>query len=377
MAFEPEQNNTLSLCMIVKNEEVNLERCLMSVSGVIDEIIIVDTGSSDKTKEVAERYGAKIYDYEWNNNFSEARNLSLEKASCDWILVLDADEEIATDSREKLKEAIQFENGIANFVYIIENFGNSPLQSLQPRIFRNHKSITYDMPVAENIFESLVDIELKEKKLTRHFEILISHFCFEDQNAALERFSRNTQLLEQELSDPSISHEKRVHFLIKLIYNYRFLTADPNKIISLISHTFELMSNQKYKENKYDPKILILHTYIIDYLLQIRKIDSAKETLDNILKVYTNSLNLNFFDLNINLEMGRRDEAARSLMRCKYLLESSENFKFESIMLQSVAISVATHLKSFHDQGVNLQELEADVIQELKKKSSNRPQKVK
>ena len=70
----------LSLCMIVKNEEEVLENCLKSVEGVVDEIIVVDTGSTDRTIEIAKSFDAKVYNYEWNNDFAAARNYSLKKA---------------------------------------------------------------------------------------------------------------------------------------------------------------------------------------------------------------------------------------------------------------------------------------------------------
>lgn len=84
----------ISLTMIVKNEENFLDACLKSVQEMVSEIIIVDTGSTDRTKEIAERYGAKIYDFEWIDDFSAARNYALEKATQPWVLQLDADEEI-------------------------------------------------------------------------------------------------------------------------------------------------------------------------------------------------------------------------------------------------------------------------------------------
>src|SRR5690348_3827247 len=93
------RNDTISLCMIVKNEEKYLERCLKSVEGVVDEIIIVDTGSTDQTTEIAEKFGAKILRYQWNDDFSSARNYSLKNAKCDWILILDADEELDIQSK--------------------------------------------------------------------------------------------------------------------------------------------------------------------------------------------------------------------------------------------------------------------------------------
>ena len=85
----------LSLCMIVKNEQRWLEDCLNSVKDLVDEMIIVDTGSQDNTVEIAHRFGAKVFDHPWNGDFSEARNHSLGYATGDWILVLDADERLA------------------------------------------------------------------------------------------------------------------------------------------------------------------------------------------------------------------------------------------------------------------------------------------
>ena len=93
--------------MILKNEEPNLARCLMSVKPVADEIIVVDTGSTDKTRAIAAALGAKVFDFTWTNNFSETRNYSLSKASGEWILVLDADEIISPLDHDKLKKLLK------------------------------------------------------------------------------------------------------------------------------------------------------------------------------------------------------------------------------------------------------------------------------
>lgn len=98
---------TLSLCMIVKNEETFLEQCLNSVKGLVDEIIIVDTGSTDRTKEIARRFTDKIFDFKWCDDFSAARNESLKHATGDWILVLDADEVIAERDYARIRNLIQ------------------------------------------------------------------------------------------------------------------------------------------------------------------------------------------------------------------------------------------------------------------------------
>lgn len=100
----PAEKVTISLCMIVKNEEKVLARCLSSVQGIADEIIIVDTGSSDRTKEVAGRYTDKIYDFPWADNFSAARNNSFGLATQKYILWLDADDYLTEKDRQLLLE---------------------------------------------------------------------------------------------------------------------------------------------------------------------------------------------------------------------------------------------------------------------------------
>jgi GT2 family glycosyltransferase/Flp pilus assembly protein TadD len=103
---KPGQKGSLSICMIVKNEEKHLVRCLKSVRDVVDEMIIVDTGSTDKTVNIAKIFGAKIYEFPWTGDFAAARNESLKYATGDWTLILDADEVIAERDFDELKTSI-------------------------------------------------------------------------------------------------------------------------------------------------------------------------------------------------------------------------------------------------------------------------------
>ena len=101
---------TISLCMIVKNEEEVLGRCLDSVKDIVDEIIIVDTGSEDNTKEIAGNYTDKVYDFEWINDFAAARNYAYSKATMEYILCMDADDMLLDEDRQKfinLKESLE------------------------------------------------------------------------------------------------------------------------------------------------------------------------------------------------------------------------------------------------------------------------------
>ena len=92
----------ISVCLIVKNEEDVIERCLESVKGFSDELIVVDTGSSDKTKEIVRKFTDKLYDFEWIDNFSAARNYAFSKAKCDYLFWLDADDIVMPEDAEKI-----------------------------------------------------------------------------------------------------------------------------------------------------------------------------------------------------------------------------------------------------------------------------------
>lgn len=111
----------LSLVMIVKNESESIEKCLESVKNVVDEMIVVDTGSTDHTKEVALSHGAKLYDFTWINDFSAARNFALSKASGDWNLVLDADEYLLQDAKKSIYDFINNNDAVGR-IKIINKF---------------------------------------------------------------------------------------------------------------------------------------------------------------------------------------------------------------------------------------------------------------
>jgi glycosyltransferase involved in cell wall biosynthesis len=108
---------TLALVMIVKNEEKNIKRCLDSIKDLVNEIIIVDTGSTDNTKSIAINYGAKVFNYKWHNDFSDARNFSIQQSTSDWNLVLDADEYILSN-HQLIRDFIERNNNIIGRIYI-------------------------------------------------------------------------------------------------------------------------------------------------------------------------------------------------------------------------------------------------------------------
>ncbi len=115
----------ISLCIITKNNESTLRNCLNSVKNLVSEIILVDTGSTDNTKTIAKEFTDKIYSFDWKNNFSEAKNFALERASKEWVLVLDADEVISEKDFKKIIGLIEHKSYLG-FSFIQRNYTNEP-----------------------------------------------------------------------------------------------------------------------------------------------------------------------------------------------------------------------------------------------------------
>lgn len=146
---------TISLCMIVKNEERILARCLDSVKDLVDEIIIVDTGSADATKRIAAEYTDKIYDFTWIDDFSAARNFAFSKASKEYIYSADADEVLSEENRQRfrqLKETLLPEIEIVQMKYgnqlhngTVYNFD----EEYRPKLFRRLRNFVWEEPIHE------------------------------------------------------------------------------------------------------------------------------------------------------------------------------------------------------------------------------------
>ena len=147
----------ISLCMIVKNEEKVLGRCLSSIRDLMEEIIIVDTGSTDATKKIARKYTDRIYDFVWCDDFSAARNFAFEKATCDYIYSADADEVLDEENHEKfriLKESLMPEIEIVQMYYgnqlsngTVYNFD----RELRPKLFKRIRNFVWTEPVHEMV----------------------------------------------------------------------------------------------------------------------------------------------------------------------------------------------------------------------------------
>ncbi|MHC1745256.1 MAG: glycosyltransferase [Syntrophobacteraceae bacterium] len=190
---------SISLCMIVKNEEHYLPGCLSSAAPYVNEIVVVDTGSSDRTVEIAQTFGARVYHFEWINDFSAARNESLRHATGDWVLQLDADERLnLLGSPEALKEAASA-SGVDAYVVLIRchhREGSHSTYSVNHnlRFFRRLPGIRYEREVHES-----VELFLRRAgAATANASFMIEHEGYDVSGSTLTRkLERNLAILQQ------------------------------------------------------------------------------------------------------------------------------------------------------------------------------------
>src|SRR3972149_2206403 len=207
----------LSACLIVKNESLILSRCLETLRGFVDEIIVVDTGSTDNTMEIARSYDAQVKHFTWIDNFSAARNESLRHATGDWILYIDADEVVDSVNAGKIRQVITQKDIIGATVRqcIPQQAENivTAFYSEYCRLFRHHPAIRFEGAIHEQILPSIERIGGKVLRT----DIVIHHWAYaatEDKKRC--RAERNLRYLLAEVK--RIPDDPFVHFNLGMTY---------------------------------------------------------------------------------------------------------------------------------------------------------------
>ncbi|MDA8336865.1 MAG: glycosyltransferase [Peptococcaceae bacterium] len=182
--------NRISLCMIVRDEEANLRRCLDSAAACVDEIVVVDTGSADETVAIAQSFGARVWHFPWRDDFSLARNRSLAEAGGDWVLVLDADEELPGSAASRVRELAAA--GEAWTFTVVSPPGPEGGELRQPalRLFRNREDYRFEGRVYEQIQPGAV---------IRHATLPIRHHGYTGGRRDDGKTRRNIRLLQAAL----------------------------------------------------------------------------------------------------------------------------------------------------------------------------------
>jgi glycosyltransferase involved in cell wall biosynthesis len=229
------KKSTLSLCMIVKNEERFLRDCLESVKDVVDQIVIVDTGSADLTVDIAKEYGAEIYHFPWCHDFSAARNESLKYATCDWIMWMDADERLAPESTGHFLRILASEKLPVVYKVNIHSIwkDKSTIQlSSAHRIFNNYKGIYFSGKIHEQIASSASAVNAEE----RDSNIVIHHLGYGlDVESIKKKNRRNRELLVQMVKESPDS--AYAHYTLAQHYS---MTDEPEKALNHYEKAYRL-----------------------------------------------------------------------------------------------------------------------------------------
>jgi glycosyltransferase involved in cell wall biosynthesis len=191
----------VSLTMIVRNEEQNLPRCLDSVRGLFDEIVVVDTGSTDRTKEIAAEFGARVVDFPWIDDFSAARNVALEHATGDYALWLDADDVIEPSQRGKLKALLGTLRPAKKEAYVLRCFcdiaDGGQIAIDHVRLFPLLNGIRWERRIHE-VINAAVD---RAGIRTVWTDIVIRHTGYADAATHERKRERDLKLLMKEHAD--------------------------------------------------------------------------------------------------------------------------------------------------------------------------------
>lgn len=259
----------ISLAMIVKNEEGNLKSCLESIYKEVDEIIIVDTGSSDNTKKIALEYTKNIYDFIWCDDFSKARNFSLDKCTSDWIIVMDADDKLVEGSRLDIEDFISRNNSIGLIKRIskyIQDGEESYSKEYESRLFK--KGIYYNGAVHE---------QLNSKSNREKTKLVFSHSGYE-----VSKSERNIKILSKELE----KNEKDEYIIYQIA---RTLFVD--KKYEQANKYFEKAYKLADKNKLYNKNLVISYIYSC---IEVKNYQKALDIINDYNMFYRNSAEFNF-----------------------------------------------------------------------------------
>lgn len=208
---------TISVCMIVKNEEDVLRRCLDCVKQFADEIVIVDTGSTDKTKEIATEYTDKVYDFIWCDDFSKARNYSFLQATCDYCMWLDADDVVLDEDIEKI---VQLKNTLSQEISIVmmkyntgfDEQGNPTFSYYRERLIKNFMGYRW-----EGVIHEVIAL----RGALQYEEIAVTH-----RKLHVSDPNRNLRIFEQRMKDGVILNPReQFYYARELYYHARYQDA--------------------------------------------------------------------------------------------------------------------------------------------------------
>ncbi|MGL5381198.1 glycosyltransferase [Clostridium sp.] len=335
-------DNSLSICMIVKNEEKNLSRCLKSIKHIAQEIIIVDTGSTDNTVSIAKKFGAKVINFEWTNDFSQARNISLQNATKNWILVLDADEEISFDEGVKLKNILKLNSHLEAFhLRLVNMVSNVDIgDAIVLRLFKNNPQYRFVGKMHEQIVHS---IEKHSKGIPiGSTDIKIKHYGYDPNYADIDsKQKRNMDLLN------SYPKEMRDGYFYYSLGNEYARINNTNQALECYYKGLELAE----KLDSTPIYLAYLAIHILKVLSASKRYAEELIMIDKFKNKFSNFKDIYFMECLAYVECGRFSKAKESLIsyiacpkgNYEYPTSKFENYYNMTQLLDSLNTSSISH----------------------------------
>lgn len=312
---------SISLCMIVKDEEEFIEGCLKSVATEVDEIVVVDTGSQDKTKEIATMFGAQVYEMSWPNNFSIARNQSLQYATSDWILVLDADERVSANARQTLDVFIREHSGALGRVEIRSEVLDREVGFEKVTISHNTRFFPRSTSVrfTGRIHEQVIDVDAERLRVNTGLVVYHKGYNLPSHKIS-EKTARNMSLLKEEIQSGSSNG----YYWYQLGKSYE--VADQ---LELAKNSYELGFQLGNEHAVYFPELIMAYLYNLKSLKQEAQV---WDVLARGLELYPDYPDLYFFMGKAFMEFGLYDieMIKRAFETC--LLLGEKGTKYPSVL---------------------------------------------
>ena len=307
---QPATGLTLSLCMIVRDEEEMLPRCLAAAKPAVDEIIIVDTGSKDRTIEIAREFGATVIEREWTGSFSDARNVSFEAATGDWIIYLDADEELVADDVKRLRaltgrvwrEAFY----LVETSYTGEVGEGGAITNNALRVFRNRPHYRFEGRLHEQIGQHLPSYAPGRIEQS---SVRIDHYGYLGQvRDAKEKSRRNLELLKAQQAENAPS--AFMHFNIGTEYA---VIGDHSRALAEFARAWSLVQAGGEEGNDYVPALL---QRLVTALRHCGRAEEAIGRARDGLQRFPGFTDLVFAQALASLSLGKEDDAIAYWERC-------------------------------------------------------------
>lgn len=320
--MNPQSKLPISLCMIVKNEADTLARCLKSVAGVADELIVVDTGSTDGTAAIARRFGADVVDFPWNGDFATARNAGLRRAKGAWILVLDADEELDESGKAELLLCAAHPEYEAFFLRIHNHQGKdrtSPTITVNPiiRLFRNRPGHRFRGAIHEQI--ASVILEQKPGAAMHLSGVVVHHYGYAAEVVAKkDKIKRNIELLQNELNREP---DNAFHHFNMAVEHMRI--GDSRKALQHIRRSLETAEADS-------SFIHLLYKYEVRCLSALEAFPEALEACERGIALFPNYPDLHHAHGVLQLQLGNLAAAKKALREAAAIGDAPPGYHTEA-----------------------------------------------